>query len=125
MWRNYLRGKRFPLIIDDSGMRYLFDQPNPNARQAIWLELICEFYFDIVYVKGKENRVADVLSRRVHDVYVAAVSTGKLDLKDTILEALNSDEFYLQTKEKLQEADAHEKYKYYQLVEDGILKLKS
>lgn len=32
MWRNYLLGKRFLLMSDPSGMRYLFDQPNFNSR---------------------------------------------------------------------------------------------
>lgn len=63
MWKHYLIGRKFELRTDHHGLKYLFDQ---NARQARWLELISEFDFDIVYVKGKENRVADALSRRVH-----------------------------------------------------------
>jgi len=94
-------GKKFELRTDHHGMKYLFDQPNPNVRQARWLEVISEFDFDIVYVKGKKNCVADAVSRRVHVVYAAAVSTCRSDLKDKILEALGFDGFYLQTKEKL------------------------
>jgi len=45
------------------GLRYLFDQPNLNARQARWLATISEFDFEIRYIKGKENKVADALSR--------------------------------------------------------------
>ena len=62
MWRHYLMDRKFKLRIDHHGLKYLFDQPNLNARQARWLELILEFDFDIVYVKGKENRVTDALS---------------------------------------------------------------
>ena len=80
---------------DHHGLKYLFDQPNLNARQARWLELISELEFNIVYVKGKENCIADALSRRMHVVFVAAVSLGKSNLKDIILEALDADEFYL------------------------------
>jgi len=32
MWRHYLLGRRFVLMSDHSGLRYLFDQPNLNAR---------------------------------------------------------------------------------------------
>ena len=70
MWRHYLIGRKFELRTDHLGLKYIFDQPNLNARQARWLEVISEFYFDIVYVKGKENSVADALSRRVHAAYV-------------------------------------------------------
>ena len=57
MWRHYLMGRKFELRTDHHALKYLFDQPNLNARQARWSELISEFDFDIVYVKGKENRV--------------------------------------------------------------------
>ena len=88
------------------------------------MELISEFDFDIVYVKGKENRVADVLSRRVHAVFATIVSTGRSVLKDKILGALDSDEFYLQTKENLQRVDVKEKYKDYALQDGSILKMR-
>jgi hypothetical protein len=31
-------GRRFVLMIDHCGLRYLFDQPNLNARQARWMD---------------------------------------------------------------------------------------
>lgn len=101
MWRHYLMGRKFELRTNPEGLKYLFDQPNLSARQAMWLELISEFDFHIIYVKGKENHIVDALSRRVQAAHVAIVNTSKSDLKDKILEALSSDEFYLQTKEKL------------------------
>ena len=52
------------------------------------------------------------MSRRVHDVYAEAVSSYISYLKERILEALGSDEFYLQEKEKLQQDNVQEKYKY-------------
>ena len=65
MWRHYLLGRRFVLMSDHIGLRYLFDQLNLNARKARWLATISQFDFKIRYVKGKENRVADSLSRWV------------------------------------------------------------
>ena len=38
MWRHYLMGRKFELRTDHSGLKYLFDQPTLNARQARWLE---------------------------------------------------------------------------------------
>ncbi len=53
MWRHYLLGRIFLLMSDHIGLRYLFDQPNLNARQAKWLAMINEFDFEIRYIKGK------------------------------------------------------------------------
>ena len=64
-WRHYLMGRRFELRTDHCGLKYLFDQPTLNARQARWLEFLCEFDFEIKHIKGKENKVADALSRKM------------------------------------------------------------
>lgn len=65
LWRHYLHGRRFIFMSDHNGMRYMFDQPNLNVRQARELAILSEFYFDIKYIKDEENRVVDSLSRRV------------------------------------------------------------
>ena len=65
IWRHYLLGRRFVLMGDHSGIRYLFNQPNMNVRQAIWLATLSEFDFESRYVKGNKNMVVDALSRRV------------------------------------------------------------
>lgn len=65
VWRNCLLSVRFILISDQSGLRYLFDQPNMNARKSRWLATLIEFEFEIKYIKRKENRVTYSLSRRV------------------------------------------------------------
>ena len=80
-------------------LKYLFDHPSLNARKARWLKFLCDFYFEIKHVKGKENEVVDTLSRKFH---VAALSVCKLDLGPRFLEAQISYETYLQVKEKLQ-----------------------
>jgi hypothetical protein len=53
MWRNYLLGRRFVLMTDYSGLRYMFDQQKLNDRQAIWMDILSEFDFEIKHIKGK------------------------------------------------------------------------
>lgn len=65
MWRHYILGRQFVLMSDHIGVRYFFDQPNLSVKQARWLATINEFNIEIRYIKGKENRVADSLSRQV------------------------------------------------------------
>ena len=64
----------FELRPDHCGLKYLFDQPTLNARQARWLDFLCEFDFEIKHIKGKENKVADALSRKVQEMHVESVS---------------------------------------------------
>ena len=80
MWRIYLMGRKFELRIDHCGLKYLFNQPTLNARQARWLEFLCEFDFEIKHMEGKGNKVVDILSRKVYEMYVASLSIFQSDL---------------------------------------------
>ena len=62
-------------MSDKIGLRFLFDQLNLNTRQARWLEMINEFHFKIRHIKGRENNVADALSRWVHVHHLVAQSS--------------------------------------------------
>jgi hypothetical protein len=85
-WRHYLMGKIFDLRTYHNGLKYLFDQPTLNARQSRWLEFLSEYEFDIKHIKGKENKVAYALSRRVHDLHAKTINMYQTDLKGIISE---------------------------------------
>ena len=87
MWRHYLLGRRFELMSDQSGLRYLFDQPNPNTGKDRWLATLSEFDFEIGYIKGKENRVVDALSSRVQVNHISDVSSYGTYIQENILHA--------------------------------------
>jgi hypothetical protein len=102
-WRHYLMGKRFELRIDHNGMKYLFDQPNLNARQRRWLEFLREYDFDIKHIKGKENKVVDALNKKVHELHATTISMYQTDIKRKILEAANADLQYRELVAMLQQ----------------------
>ena len=79
MQRHSLMERKFELRTGHCGLKCLFDHPTLNARQARWLEFLCEFDFEIKHIKGKENKVADELSRKVHEMHVASLSTCQPD----------------------------------------------
>jgi hypothetical protein len=95
-------GKRFELRIDHSGLKYLFDQPTLNARKIRWLEFMCEYDFDIKHIKGKENKLVDALSRKVHELHAKTINMYRIEIKDRILEAANVDWQYRGLVENLQ-----------------------
>ena len=106
-------GKKFELRTDHDGLKYLFEQPNLKARQRRWMDLLCEYEFDIKHIKGKENKVVDALSMKIHVMHVAAISTSTSYLKDKIIEANVIDEIYQQVKEGLKHQKIPQKFDKY------------
>jgi len=47
MWMHYILGRKFILMSDHSGLKYLFEKPNMNARKARWLATTNEIDCDI------------------------------------------------------------------------------
>ena len=87
---------------DNNGLKYLFDQPTLNAIHSRWLNFLCEYDFDIEHIKGKENKVVDALSRRVHELHATTISMYRTDIKGIISEAANTNLQYRDLVEKIQ-----------------------
>ena len=114
-------GRKFELRTYHCGLKYLFDQPTLNVRQARWLEFLCEFDFEIKHIKGKENKVVDALNRKVHEMHVVSLSTFQPDLRQHIINHTAEDEMYVQIKDDLQQQKPEKKYEGYKLEEDELL----
>jgi hypothetical protein len=65
-WRHYLHGSSHPIniITDHNTLKYFESQPHLTSRQARWSMFLADFKYEITYRPGKENIVADALSRR-------------------------------------------------------------
>ncbi|XP_016733955.1 uncharacterized protein [Gossypium hirsutum] len=63
-WQHYLWPKEFVIHTDHEALKYLKGQHKLNKRHAKWVEYLESFPYVIKYNKGKENVVADALSRR-------------------------------------------------------------
>ncbi|TPX45986.1 hypothetical protein SeLEV6574_g03500 [Synchytrium endobioticum] len=63
-WKHLLLGIDFVVNTDHQSLKYLNSQASLSRRQARWIELFAEFNLTIVPIAGKENVVADALSRR-------------------------------------------------------------
>jgi hypothetical protein len=72
-WRHYLHGQPFTVLTDHHSLQHFMTQPHLSRRQVRWAEMMAEFNFTIQYVKGKDNVVADALSRRPDHETVPAV----------------------------------------------------
>ena len=85
-FRAELLGTHFTVCTDHRTLECFQGQRELSRRQARWQEFLAEYDFDIVYVKGDENTVADALSRMPEEgegtaKTVAAVLTVSSDPK--------------------------------------------
>ena len=62
-WEDKLIGRRIHVVTDHKALEFFQTQRRLSARQTRWMEYLSRFDFDIRYVKGKLNKVADALSR--------------------------------------------------------------
>lgn len=62
-WRQYLLGSKFTILTDHRSLHNLLTQPVLSKEQAKWVHRLQVFDFSIAYKKGKDNTVADALSR--------------------------------------------------------------
>ena len=72
-WRHYLLPKEFVLYSDHSALRHLHDQRKVSDRHSRWIEYLQDYTFVIRHKKGKDNAVADALSRRPHVLHMMQV----------------------------------------------------
>ena len=60
--RDILQGMKFQWITDHKGLIYLLGKKDFSRHQVHWKEKIGEFTFEVVYIQGVENILADALS---------------------------------------------------------------
>ena len=102
-FRADLLGARFTVYTDHRTLECFQSQRGLSRRQARWQEFLAEYDFEIIYVKGEENTVADALSRMPEEVSgeeellgaVGAVLTISTDpkLSEAIRAGYESDAF--------------------------------
>jgi len=94
VWEHYLLPKEFVIHTDHESLKHLKGQGKLNKRHAKWIEKIEKFPYVIKYKQGKENVVADALSRRytlinllsskllgfecIKDIYIGDVDFGNV-----------------------------------------------
>jgi hypothetical protein len=63
-WQHYLWPKEFVIHSDHESLKHIRGQAKLNKRHAKWVEFIETFPYIIKHKKGKEDAIADALSRR-------------------------------------------------------------
>ena len=63
-WQHYLWHREFIIHSDHEALKHIRTQTNLNRRHAKWVEFIESFPYIIKHKNGKDNVIADALSRR-------------------------------------------------------------
>lgn len=69
-FRPYLFGRKFTLYTDHQPLTYALNLKTPNTRLVKWRLRLLEYDFEIIHRPGKQNVVADALSRIPEEINV-------------------------------------------------------
>ena len=89
-WRHYLLGNRITITTDHRSLQYLSTQDKLSARQTRWSEFLQQFDYEIKYRPGKENHVADSLSRRP-DHILAPIHQTSIEISSELLDTIKAE----------------------------------
>ncbi|GKT28690.1 hypothetical protein ADUPG1_000812, partial [Aduncisulcus paluster] len=97
---SYLRGRRFLLRTDHRNLVYI--QKTPNAKLTRWRLRLEEFEFDIEHVPGKDNIIADVLSRAHCPQNLFSLDVLEEELSESFIKKIkDAQEMHMTAEEKL------------------------
>jgi hypothetical protein len=63
-WHPYLIGRHFKVKRDHDSLKYFLKQRPYSEEQQKWVTKMLGYDLEIIYTKGKQNVVADALSRK-------------------------------------------------------------
>ena len=83
IWLHYLYGEEFEVYSDHKSLKYIFMQRDLNMRQCKWMEFLEDYDFTLHYHPGKENVVAEALSRKSRGA-LASISSWEWRMLETV-----------------------------------------
>jgi hypothetical protein len=116
---------KFLLLTDNSGVKYLLNQPDLNAKQARWIAFLSEFEFKVRHIKGKKNKVTNSLRRRVHGLFEINITSAESDLEQRIRTTSINDGNYTKMLSKFQNSIANSDKPYLSIDKKGLLRFKN
>ncbi|KAK8916726.1 hypothetical protein KSP39_PZI022713 [Platanthera zijinensis] len=105
LWRPYLLGRHFTIRTDHQSLKHFLEQRISSPLQQKWVTKLLGYDYAIEYRPGKDNRVADALSR-LPEGGLAHISGPQLESMDEIQDAVQRDPELRAIVEDLQQGHA-------------------
>jgi hypothetical protein len=94
-WRSYLLGHPFTIRTDHRSLKFLLEQKIGTPMQQKWITKLLGYDFVVEYKKGRDNSVADALSRRGEDTdqefTISVISYPTLEWLEDLRRSYTSD----------------------------------
>lgn len=90
-FRPYLFGQKFTLYTDHKPLTYVISLKNPNGRLIRWRLTLEEFSYEIKYREGRQNVVADGLSRINYEMNANSIDSGATSHETTLDSSTETD----------------------------------
>jgi hypothetical protein len=105
-WRPYLWGRAFIVKTDHYSLKFLLDQRLATIPQHHWVGKLLGFDFTVEYKPGRQNIVADALSRReVATSHTCAITGTSFDLFEALRQATHTDPALVAFREQLESGE--------------------
>lgn len=81
-FRGYIEGSEVSILTDHQPLKWLFSLKSPTGRLARWSLLLQSYNFTINYTPGRQNVIADTLSRPPcsHEVCIESCECNAIDI---------------------------------------------
>jgi len=83
-FRNFLEGRKFTIFTDHKPLLHCLTMKDPSPRVLRQITFLSSFDFDIKHVPGKDNIIADCLSRAVTTSITASITSVPLFTQDLL-----------------------------------------
>lgn len=114
VWRPYLVGRKFLIITDQQPLKHLLEQRVATPEQQKFVAKLMGFEFENLYRPGKQNAVADALSRRVDGPLLNAITGPVWDIWERLREVTRNAVELMDIKQRMDggEQEALDEYEW-------------